>query len=200
MFLFVGLGNPGPEYENNRHNIGFRVIDRMAEKFRAPSFRKKFLGEYAECIIDGVKCGLLKPQTFMNLSGQSVQAAMRFYKIPVESLFVFHDELDLPLMKMRVKTGGGAAGHNGLKSIDEHLGSQNYTRVRIGIGHPGDRDLVSNYVLSDFAKSESEGAEKMIEALADHSAQMITHKFENYMTDVARVLAPPKIKTEMKEE
>lgn len=197
MFLLVGLGNPGPEYEKNRHNIGFRVMDALADRWNAPLFRKKFSGDYTECMVNGIKCGLLKPLTFMNLSGQSVAAAMRFYKIPLENLIIFHDELDLVLRKVRTKTGGGAAGHNGLKSIDEHLGDQNYIRVRIGIDHPGDKDRVSGYVLSDFAKAEQESVEDIITAIAKHAEILLKNEYENFMTQVARDV-PLKEKQEIK--
>lgn len=179
-WLIVGLGNPGAEYEGNRHNIGFMVLDVLAS-----DWRKKYQGLIAETDIDGHRVLLLKPQTYMNKSGQSVAAAANFYKIPPERILVLHDELDLPLGKMKVKQGGGAAGHNGLKSIDADLGSQIYHRARIGIGHPGDKNRVSGYVLSDFSKDELDMRDLMIEAIAKNMHLFVNGKDADFMTKVS---------------
>ncbi len=173
MFLFVGLGNPGREYSGNRHNIGFMAIDAIARASGLPAFRKRFLGEAGEGEIGGEKVLLLKPLTYMNDSGQSVAQAARFHKIPLAKIVVFHDELDLPPARLRIKTGGGDAGHNGLRSITAHMG-KDYKRVRLGIGHPGDKARVHSYVLSDFAKSESGWVEALCEAIAKNAALLVS--------------------------
>ena len=183
--LIVGLGNPGAEYDMNRHNIGFMAVDAVAREYTFGPFKRKFKGMMVEGKIDGRKIILLKPETFMNLSGGSVVELAAYYKITPDRIIVIHDELDLPPAKMRTKTGGGAAGHNGLKSIDQSLGSQGYRRIRIGIGHPGDRDQVSNYVLSDFPKSERDGVDDMVRAIAKHVTVMLNGDDELFMTRVA---------------
>ncbi|WP_185983514.1 aminoacyl-tRNA hydrolase [Aureimonas mangrovi] len=185
MLLFVGLGNPGPQYAGNRHNVGFMALD---EIHRDPSFSpwsKKFQGEISEGRIDGGKVLLLKPQTFMNESGRSVLAAASFYKIAPAGIVVFHDELDLPPGKVRVKTGGGHGGHNGLRSIDAHLG-KDYRRVRIGIGHPGDKDRVSPYVLSDFAKADATWLDPLIEAMARDASLLAKGEDARFMNRLAQ--------------
>jgi PTH1 family peptidyl-tRNA hydrolase len=169
MRLFVGLGNPGPRYAKNRHNIGFMAADAMARAHHAGPWRRRFQGETAEALIGGEKVLLLKPETFMNESGRSVAEAQRFFKIPLEDVTVFVDELDLPPAKLRVKLGGGNAGHNGLRSITAHCGND-YRRVRLGIGHPGHKALVHPYVLGDFAKSEEPWVEDLTRAIADSAA------------------------------
>lgn len=174
-WLLVGLGNPGKDYARHRHNAGFMVLDRIQEQGGFPDWRKKFSGMMSEK--DGVV--LLKPMTYMNLSGQSVGEAARFYKTPPEQIVVFHDELDIAPGDMRIKKGGGSAGHNGLKSITAHLDTPDYWRVRIGIGHPGHRDLVSDYVLSNFSKEDAALVGAVIEKLADTVA----------VGDIARFLA-----------
>ncbi len=167
MVLFVGLGNPGPRYEGNRHNIGFMALDAMARRFNLPPWRKRFQGEMTEGQVDGTRVTLLKPMTYMNESGQSVGEAMRWLKLEPKDVVVFHDELDLAPGKLRTKTGGGAAGHNGLRSITGHIGAD-FRRVRLGIGHPGHKDLVHRYVLDDFAKAEPQGwLEPLLDAVAD---------------------------------
>ena len=150
-FMLVGLGNPGSQYENNRHNIGFMAVDEIVRRHRFSAWRKKFDGLICDTVIDDAKIYALKPQTFMNLSGNAVQAMAAFYKIRPENIIIFYDELDLAPGKLRVKQGGGANGHNGLKSIDAHLG-KNYWRVRMGIGRPEDKERVTGYVLGNFAK------------------------------------------------
>ena len=167
MLLLVGLGNPGAQYAGNRHNIGFMAVDAVARSHRASPFRSRFQGLVAECIVEGEKLVLLKPTTFMNDSGVSVGAAARFFKLGLEDVAVLHDELDLAPGKLRVKTGGGNAGHNGLRSITAHLGND-YRRARLGIGHPGDKALVHGFVLSDFGKRERAWVETLCDAVADN--------------------------------
>ncbi len=161
MQILVGLGNPGARYAGNRHNIGFMVVDEAARLYRAAPWRRRFQGEAAEAVIAEERVLLLKPQTFMNESGRAVGEAARFYKSDLAEIIVFHDELDLDDAKIRVKTGGGNAGHNGLRSISAHIGND-YRRVRLGIGHPGDRNLVHPYVLSDFFKEERAWVEDLV--------------------------------------
>lgn len=192
MILVVGLGNPGPEYSRNRHNIGFMAADELVRRHSFGPWRAKFQGELAEGSIDGTKVLLLKPLTYMNLSGQSVAAAARFLKIPVEDVIVVHDELDVAPGRVKVKRGGGAGGHNGLKSIDSHLG-QNYRRVRLGIGHPGDKDRVAGYVLHDFAKAET-WVEPLLDAVAQAFARLLAGDEAGFMNKVAVLTAPPKPK------
>jgi PTH1 family peptidyl-tRNA hydrolase len=168
MLLFAGLGNMGKAFAGHRHNAGFMALDAIARDYHAPAFRSRFQGLVAEIMLEGERAILLKPQTYMNESGRSAGAAARYYQIDPSRIVVFHDELDLPPGKVRVKTGGGNAGHNGLGSVTEHLGND-YRRVRIGIGHPGDKALVHNYVLSDFAKAEIPWVEALCNAIAAHA-------------------------------
>ena len=168
MRLFVGLGNPGPRYAANRHNVGFMAVDAIARAHGAPPWRRRFQGQASEALIGAFKVVLLKPETFMNDSGRAVAEAQRFYKIALDDTVVFHDELDLPAGKLRVKTSGGNAGHNGLRSITAFCGNA-YRRVRIGIDHPGHKDLVQGYVLRDFAKSEEPWVDDLLRAIAGHS-------------------------------
>lgn len=163
MFLVVGLGNPGPKYQKTRHNVGFMVVDQLSERFGREPFRDKFSGQFAKASVDGQECGLLKPQTFMNLSGQSVQKAMAFFKIEPAQLIVLHDELDLPFGTVRVKLGGGAAGHNGIKSVTQCCGGPNFIRVRIGIGRPRSGSG-EHFVLSDFSKDECVDLRSVLES------------------------------------
>jgi len=169
MRLFVGLGNPGSRYARNRHNIGFMAVDEIARAHNAGPWRKRFQSEAADAVIGGEKVLLLKPQTFMNLSGQAVGEAQNFFKIPLEDVTVFYDELDLPPAKLRVKIGGGNAGHNGLRSISAHCGND-YRRVRLGIGHPGHKALVQGYVLGDFGKGEEAWVGDLCRIIADNAA------------------------------
>lgn len=168
MRLFVGLGNPGSQYSGNRHNIGFMAVDRIAQRWGFGPWRSRFQADAADGEIGGVKTLLLKPKTYMNESGRSVAEAVRFFKIPVSDVIVFHDELDLAPAKVRVKAGGGNAGHNGLRSITPAIGND-YVRVRIGIGHPGIKDIVHAHVLSDFAKADREWVICLVDALADNA-------------------------------
>jgi peptidyl-tRNA hydrolase, PTH1 family len=166
--LLVGLGNPGPKYAGNRHNIGFMVIDEIARVHNAAPWRRRFQGEASEAVIDGERVLLLKPMTYMNESGRAVAEAQRFYKIDLANIVVFHDELDLPPAKLRLKKGGGNAGHNGLRSITAHCTNE-YRRARLGIGHPGEKSMVQSYVLNDFAKAETPWVEDLARACADHA-------------------------------
>jgi peptidyl-tRNA hydrolase, PTH1 family len=168
MLLFAGLGNPGSRYAGNRHNIGFMVVDRIARDHHAGPWRRRFQGEATEATIGGERVVLLKPETFMNESGRAVGEAMRFFKIPLEDVIVFHDELDLAPSKLRVKAGGGNAGHNGLRSITALCGND-YRRVRLGIGHPGHKDLVHAYVLSDFGRDERDWVDDLCQAVSDQA-------------------------------
>jgi PTH1 family peptidyl-tRNA hydrolase len=168
MLLIAGLGNPGARYARNRHNIGFMAVEAIAREFGYPAFRTRFQGLISDGNIAGARAALLMPQTFMNESGQSVGEAMRFLKLYVKAVVVLHDELDLAPGKLRVKVGGGNAGHNGLRSITAHIGND-YKRVRLGIGHPGARDLVMPFVLGDFAKSEAGWVGALCDAVATHA-------------------------------
>ncbi len=185
MWLLVGLGNPGDKYKNNRHNIGFMVLDAIAEDCGVSSWKAKFQSAMAEARIGDEKVVLLKPQTFMNESGQGVGKAAKFYKIPPERIIIFHDELDLAPGKVRARLGGGLAGHNGLKSAKAHLGTADFWRVRLGIGHPGDKHKVSGYVLSDFAKSEQAWLERLIDGCSRHINILLAGKSDDYMTRVS---------------
>ncbi|MBT8410125.1 MAG: aminoacyl-tRNA hydrolase [Alphaproteobacteria bacterium] len=181
MRLFVGLGNPGAKYAGNRHNIGFMAVDRIASDHGFGPWRAKFQGQISEGRLGPEKVVLLKPETFMNKSGQSVGEAMRFYKLAPEDVTVFHDEIDLAPGKMRTKVGGGHAGHNGLRSLHAHIG-EGYGRVRIGVGHPGHKDAVAGYVLRDFAKADADWVEDLLGGISDGAAALAdgdTAKFSN---------------------
>lgn len=191
MWVVAGLGNPGPAYAGNRHNIGFLAVDRAAELHPFTPFNQKFQGMLTAGRIGEERAMLFKPLTFMNLSGQALGELMRYYQVPVENLIVLHDELDLPLGRMRVKQGGSSGGHNGLKSIDAHVGVE-YWRVRLGIGHPGDKDEVSHYVLSDFTPEEKPITEKLVDAAAAHLPLLIAGDEAEYMNRVALAMKPPK--------
>src|SRR5262245_46392557 len=169
MLLFVGLGNPGAKYARNRHNIGFLVADEIARRHGFAPWRRRFQGETSEGTLDGERVILLKPTTYMNESGRSVQEAANFFKLTAGDITVFQDELELPPAKVRVKVGGGIAGHNGLRSVTSHIGND-YRRVRLGIGHPGVKELVHGYVLSDFAKSDMAWVEALYAVVADNAA------------------------------
>jgi peptidyl-tRNA hydrolase, PTH1 family len=169
MRLFVGLGNPGAKYAGNRHNIGFRAVDEIARRHGFAPWRRRFQGETAEGTLDRERVILLRPLTFMNDSGRAVQEAVNFFKLGPADIAVFHDELELPPAKVRVKVGGGIAGHNGLRSISAHVGND-YRRVRFGIGHPGVKELVHGHVLSDFAKSDRPWVEALLDVVADNAA------------------------------
>ena len=189
MRLFVGLGNPGAKYAGNRHNIGFMAIDRIASDHGFGPFRAKFQGVLSEGRLGDVKVALLKPETFMNLSGNSVQEALRFFKLTPPDVVVFHDEIDLAPAKLKVKQGGGHAGHNGLRSIQSHLGPD-FVRVRMGVGHPGHKDAVPGYVLRDFAKAEAEWLDDMLRGISDGAPWLAGGDTGRFSSEVARRLSP----------
>ncbi|MBH1974187.1 MAG: aminoacyl-tRNA hydrolase [Rhodobacteraceae bacterium] len=194
MKLFVGLGNPGAKYAGNRHNIGFMALDRIAEDHGFAPWRRAFQGLVADGRLGADKVVLLKPETFMNLSGQSVRAAADFYKIGPEAITVFHDELDLAPGKCRVKQGGGHAGHNGLRSIHAHMGEA-YGRVRLGIGHPGHKDAVAGYVLHDFAKADQDWLDDLLRGISDGAPALADGDGARFMNAVALRTAPPRSST-----
>ncbi len=185
MWLFVGLGNPGAKYAAHRHNIGFMAIEKMADEYGFSPFRSKFQGELSEGRIGGHKVALLKPQTMMNLSGDSVQKAVKFFKIEPERIVIFHDEIALDFCKVRVKLGGGNAGHNGLRSVQSCLGSADYWRVRLGVGHPGEKAQVHNYVLGNFTKAEEPDAARLINAVSEHAPLLVENNMDEFMNAVA---------------
>jgi len=183
MRLFVGLGNPGAKYQGNRHNIGFIALDVMARRHGFAPWRRRFQGETSEGSLDGERVVLLKPATYMNESGRAVGEAMHFFKMTLSDISVFHDELELPPGKIRIKVGGGIAGHNGLRSISAHAGND-YRRVRMGIGHPGVKDLVQAYVLNDFAKAERPRFEALCDIVADNAALLAAGKDATFQNKV----------------
>ena len=183
MRLFVGLGNPGTKYQGNRHNIGFMVVDEIARRHGFAPWRRRFQGETSEGTLDRERVVLLKPATYMNESGNAVQEAANFFKLGESDVVVFHDEIELPPAKVRVKVGGGIAGHNGLRSISAHIGNE-YRRVRLGVGHPGVKDLVHIHVLNDFAKSERPWVEALIDVVADNAALLVTGKDSTFQNKV----------------
>ncbi|MFN6954796.1 MAG: aminoacyl-tRNA hydrolase [Acetobacteraceae bacterium] len=185
MLLWVGLGNPGPEHARQRHNIGFMAVDAIARRHGFSPWRKRFKGEACEGRIGGVPVLLLKPMTYMNASGDSVQAAAAFHKIPVERITAFHDELDLTPGKVRVKQGGGTAGHNGLRDMQRAFGSPAFQRVRIGIGHPGHKDRVTGHVLGNFAKEDAAWVSRLLDAIAEAAPLLAEGQPEPFMTRVA---------------
>ncbi|WP_114394291.1 aminoacyl-tRNA hydrolase [Oleisolibacter albus] len=191
MRLVVGLGNPGPEYERHRHNVGFMAVDELHRRHGFGPWKKRFQGLIAEGSIAREKSWLLKPQTFMNLSGQAVGEAMRFYKLIPDQVIVFHDELDVVPGKIRVKRGGGHGGHNGLRSIDDHIG-KDYWRVRVGIGHPGSKEKVQGWVLSNFAKADESWLPTLLDMLAAEFPLMAAGEAEKYASRIALLTAPPK--------
>lgn len=184
MQFWVGLGNPGAQYALHRHNVGFMAVDAIAETHGFAPPRKQFAGWAQEGRIGAARILLLKPATFMNESGRSVGEALRFYKLGVEALTVFHDELDLAPFKVKVRTGGGLAGHNGLRSIDQHLGPD-FRRVRLGIGHPGHKDRVTGHVLGNYAKAEGAALAAMLGAVAAEAPRLAAGEPERFMSDVA---------------
>lgn len=198
MQLWVGLGNPGAKYAANRHNIGWMALDRIAADHGFGPWRAKFQASLCDGILGDQKVILLKPETFMNLSGQSVGEAMRFFKLTPADITVFHDELDLAPGKARVKTGGGHAGHNGLRSIHQHIGEA-YHRVRLGIGHPGHKDRVAGYVLSDFANGEQDWLDDLMRGISDGAPELAKGDTGRFMNAVALRTAPPRISTTAKE-
>src|SRR4051795_11191195 len=183
MRLFVGLGNPGPKFARNRHNVGFMAVDEIARRHGFAPWRRRFQGETSEGTLGTERVILLKPMTYMNESGRSVQEAASFFKIAPGDVTVFHDELELPPGKVRVKIGGGIAGHNGLRSISAHVGND-YRRVRLGIGHPGIKELVHGHVLSDFAKSDRPWVTALLDAIADNAALLADGRDSSFQNKV----------------
>jgi PTH1 family peptidyl-tRNA hydrolase len=183
MRLFVGLGNPGSKYAHNRHNIGFMAVDEIARRHGFAPWRRRFQGMTSEGSIDQEKVILLRPETFMNESGRAVQEALNFFKLGVDDVVVFQDELELPAAKLRVKVGGGIAGHNGLRSISAHIGND-YRRVRLGIGHPGVKELVHSYVLSDFSKADRPWVEALCSVIADNAGLLAAAKDSTFQNKV----------------
>jgi PTH1 family peptidyl-tRNA hydrolase len=194
MQLFVGLGNPGAKYAGNRHNVGYMAVDRIAAAHGFGPWRAKFQGSVSEGRLGSEKVVLLKPETFMNNSGQSVGEALRFYKLTPAELTVFHDEIDLAPGKLRVKQGGGHAGHNGLRSLHAHIGDA-YRRVRIGVGHPGHKDAVPAYVLKDFAKADEAWLADLLDGIADGAAALAEGDTGRFQNAVALRLNPPRPST-----
>ncbi|MEO1153459.1 MAG: aminoacyl-tRNA hydrolase [Pseudomonadota bacterium] len=191
MRLFVGLGNPGAKYAQNRHNVGFMALDQIAGDHEFGPWRSKFQGQMAEGRLGPEKVVLLKPETFMNLSGQSVGEAMRFFKLTPADITVFHDEIDLAPGKLRVKAGGGHAGHNGLRSLHAHIGDA-YQRIRIGVGHPGHKDAVPGYVLRDFAKADQGWLDDMLRGIGDGAEALAAGDSGRFQNAVALRVAPPR--------
>jgi PTH1 family peptidyl-tRNA hydrolase len=190
MKLFVGLGNPGAQYRGHRHNVGFMAVEAIAEAHGFGPWRAKFQGQVAEGRLGPEKVLLLKPETYMNLSGDAVRAAATFYKLGPEDVVVFHDELDLAPGRVRAKVGGGTAGHNGLRSIAAHLGTE-FVRVRIGIGHPGDKRLVTNHVLGDFAKADQAWLEPVLAAMAKAAPDLAAGGTARFTSSLGLALPKP---------
>ncbi len=197
--LIAGLGNPGEKYARHRHNVGFMAVDAIAERHKFLAFRPRYQGLMAEGVLNGRKVYLLKPMTFMNVSGQSVGSAARYLKLPLAAVAVIHDELDLAPGKLRVKTGGGDAGHNGARSITASLGAD-YKRVRIGVGHPGTPEAVHSYVLHDFSKADREWLVPLIDAIADAAPFLAAGDDPGFMNRVAVLVKPPKLPKSKPEE
>lgn len=189
MKLIVGLGNPGAKYQANRHNVGFMAVERIAADHGFSPWRARFQGQVSEGVLGREKVVLLKPATFMNLSGQSVGEAMRYLKVAPDDVIVLHDELDLAPGKLRLKVGGGHAGHNGLRSIHQHIGEA-YRRLRIGIGHPGHKDRVAGYVLADFAKAEEAGLDDLMRGISDGAEALAALDDTRFLNAVAGRVAP----------
>jgi peptidyl-tRNA hydrolase, PTH1 family len=187
MLLFAGLGNPGAKYADNRHNVGFMAADAIARRHSFSPWSKKFQGLIAEGTLAGEKIILIKPQTFMNLSGQSVGEALRFYKLDTSALTVLYDEIDLAAGKVRVKVGGGTGGHNGIRSLEQHVG-KNFRRVRIGVGHPGVKEMVHGHVLGDFAKSDREWLDVLLDTIADAAGLLAKGDDNSFMNRVTLAL------------
>ncbi|MEX2643960.1 MAG: aminoacyl-tRNA hydrolase [Acetobacterales bacterium] len=189
MLLFAGLGNPGAKYAGNRHNVGFMAVEAIARRHGFGPFRSRFSGQAAEGELAGEKVLVLEPLTYMNESGRAVASAMRFHKLKAAQVFTFHDELDLAPGKIRVRRGGGIAGHNGLRSLRSHIGPD-FNRIRIGIGHPGDKAQVHNYVLRDFAKADNAWLAPLLDAIAEHAPLLALGKDGDFMSKVAQQTGP----------
>lgn len=191
MHLLVGLGNPGPGHAKNRHNLGYMAVDEVVRRYSFGPWRRRFQGSVSEGRLAGGRAIVLKPETYMNLSGQSVASALRYYRLEPGAMIVIHDELDLAPGKVRVKLGGGNAGHNGLRSIDSHVG-RDYLRVRIGVGHPGLPDIVGDYLLHDFSKSDQKWIEETTVAIADAIEVLARGDLPGFMNKVSLATQPPK--------
>ena len=189
MILLTGLGNPGEKFKNNRHNIGFMIADQIAKHYFSQPFRSKFFGDFSEGKVHDDRVLLLKPATFMNNSGQSVMAAMNYFRLSSEQVIVFHDELDLESGKIRLKRGGGHGGHNGLRSVHAHIG-EGYKRVRLGIGHPGIKNEVSNYVLQDFAKEDQKWLSVLISSISSELKLLLTGNEPEFMNRISLAVEP----------
>ncbi len=189
MRLLVGLGNPGSGYTNNRHNLGFMAVDAIAERHHFPPWRSKFQGVATDAQLGGDKAVLLKPSTFMNESGRSVAEAVKFYKLELDDVLVLFDEIELAPGKVRIKKGGGHAGHNGIRSVASHIG-KDFWRVRLGVGHPGDKNRVSGYVLRDFAKSDASWVDALVSAVAADADLLVKGEDNRFMTAVAQAMQP----------
>ena len=188
MHLLIGLGNPEKIHRYNRHNIGFLIVDKIAQELRFPPFRNRFRGLLSENLVDGSKVRLLKPSTYMNNSGESISQAMRFFRLVPSQICVFYDDLDLSPGKCRIRLGGGTGGHNGLRSIENHIGPD-YWRVRVGIGHPGRKELVLAHVLSDFSEQEKNGwVENMLIAMTEHLDLLIKGDTNSLMSKIASTI------------
>ncbi|MGF7157433.1 aminoacyl-tRNA hydrolase [Bartonella heixiaziensis] len=185
MWLIAGLGNPGSQYQNNRHNIGFMAVDAIYQLFSFSPWSKKFQAKISNGLINGEKTLLIKPQTFMNLSGQAIGEALRFYKLDLKNLIIIYDELDLPLGKVRIKIGGGSNGHNGIKSIDTHCGTD-YYRIRLGIGRPNSKELVHQHVLGNFTKSDQECLLPLLEAIAKNITLLLKGDGSLFMNKISQ--------------
>jgi len=199
MLLLVGLGNPGPEHARHRHNVGFMAVERIASRHGFQPFRRRFRGEAADGRLADDRTLILKPLTYMNESGRAVGEAMRFYKLAPEDVVVFYDEIDLAPGKVRVKRGGGTAGHNGIRSIAAHIGPD-FRRVRIGVGHPGHKDRVIGYVLSNFAVAERAGLEDLLDAIADAAPMLAEGGDDRFQTRVAYLTRAPEDETKSKKK
>lgn len=193
MLLLVGLGNPGPKYENNRHNVGFMAVDALHDRYGKGPYRSKFGGHLAEAEIGGEKVHLFKPATYMNASGRAVRGVTRFFKIKNRDVTVLYDELDLVSGKIRVKRGGGAAGHNGIRSISANIGPE-FRRVRIGIGHPGDKDRVTGHVLGNFTRADRGWLNGMLMAIVQAAPVLVEGDDARFVSDVALITNPPREK------
>lgn len=189
MLLIVGLGNPGKKYENNRHNIGFMAVDEIILRHNFSEPKMKFQGALYEGQLGGEKALVLKPLTFMNLSGKSVSEVARFYKIPSENIFVFYDELDLAAGKVKFKTGGGNAGHNGLRSLDQYI-NKDYHRIRIGIDHPGDKNLVSGHVLGNFSRNDEKWLDPLLDAVGRSAEKLVSGSGVDFLNEIGLILKP----------
>jgi peptidyl-tRNA hydrolase, PTH1 family len=191
MLVFAGLGNPGPAYARHRHNVGFRAVEAIHQRHRFAAWRARFQSLAAEGVLGDARVLLLKPQTYMNESGRAVGQALRYHRLGPESLVVLHDELDLAPGRLRVKTGGGVAGHNGLRSIAAHLGTRDFKRVRLGIGHPGDKSRVTPHVLGDFAVADRAWLEPLLDAFAEAAPLLASGDDAGFMNRVALLTRPP---------